>query len=102
MAIIGAANIPKSYTSNSSLKSNVTLSEITLLKSASAENGDEWWEEDIQPNHSQSGWQKFWASVGNFFSNVWSAITSFFSDWEIRPLYDDSGKEIGLEMRKSW
>jgi hypothetical protein len=56
----------------------------------------------FEPDPNKSGWQNFWASVGNFFNNVWDQIVSFFSGWTIEPIQDQYGNKTGIRFKKEW
>ena len=99
VALIGTANVFLTSTTNVMASHEVTLSDVTSLSYASAEDYE--WQAYV-PDPNKTGWQNFWARVGNFFNNVWNEIVDFFSDWEVVQVRDKDGNVISIGFRKSY
>jgi hypothetical protein len=99
--MIGTANI---FVSNNttSVSDRAALSDVTLINYASAEY--EYVAQQINPN--QSGWQNFWAKVGDFFTLVWNAIIDFLlaflgaliNSSDFSPIIDQNGEIVGGQI----
>lgn len=97
VVLIGTVNVFISNISNSepSNKVDLTLSDVALLSHASAE----WpgWNK-FTSNPTKSAWRNFIDSIGSLTQNIWSQISYFFTNWEVKHYYNASGEWIGVSL----